>query len=594
MFNFAKTINQARSFLGLATPSMSAGRTSARPRQAAARAPATAKLPALVRPQLRPVSAAVKEQGAVAAADRKPSRKVYTVKDDLPQYIAVVSREGQEYALPQTAQQVMSVLLLEESAAGNVYCVLATGDHFNSALYRDYLQRIEASGGRCRGNGVADAGLISSLARSSAASSDTSEQTTIVRAVLSLFEQAVELKSSDIHIESMGESVEVRMRINGSLRVVSDTWTPEYVEKLALAMYAIAEPLTKPKVFKAPCNFLVMADLPNGVSVQARVEILSTFPKGVDVIFRLQNRSTGSEHEAFDSLENLGFHADQIEEIELMQSLPHSLILALGITGAGKSRTLGTLLDLHYQAHGKTMKRITVESPVEQKYRGCSQISCNPEDFTATLRQILRSDPDLLMVGEIRDEETTELVMNFVLSGHPCMSTLHCDDAPTAVMRLHDKGITLPVLADSTFLGGFIAQKLVPVLCEHCKVEYSPHDASLPGRLHKWVAETTLASDQIYVASADGCAHCKGLGTKGRTVVAETVVFNAEMREAIARGQFSEIRNIWRKQRELDGGAHMHGATKTEHAIYKMRQGRLSPLHVVRELGYAVGEIIQC
>jgi len=232
-------------------------------------------------------------------------------------------------------------------------------------------------------------------------------------------------------------------------------------------------------------------------------------------------------------LEQLGFDAKQLDQIRHAINLPYGLVFLTGPTGCGKTTTLYAILS---EIKSPSKNIMTIEDPVEYKLQGINQVQIKPEiglNFAAALRSFLRQDPDIMLVGEVRDLETAEICLRSALTGHLVLSTLHTNDAPSAVNRLIDIGIE-PYLVAPTLLI-VVAQRLIRILCPDCKEAYEVSKEELKG--------ITLKADLIY--KPRGCHKCNQLGFKGRLSVSEVMAINPEIQNLISqRANFQKIREV--------------------------------------------------
>lgn len=334
----------------------------------------------------------------------------------------------------------------------------------------------------------------------------------VVRLVNSILEQAVKEKASDIHIEPSDTVTNVRMRIDGTLFLTTEIPKNLHMPLLArmkiLAGIDIAEK-------RRPQDGRILIKV-SGKKMDIRV---STIPSifGEKAVMRLLSQDNGHV-----GIENLGFNQEQIEKLKQLITAPHGIILVTGPTGSGKSTTLYSLLQL---INNPEVNIITIEDPVEYTVSGITQIQVNEKidvTFGSVLRSILRQDPDKLMVGEIRDQETAHLAVRVALTGHLVLSTLHTNDAAASINRLVDMGVPNFLLASS--LRGIVAQRLVRKLCPKCKkesevTEQMSHELNIP--------------QGTKIFSPVGCASCRFTGYSGRTVIGELMVIDSTLREMI-------------------------------------------------------------
>ena len=288
---------------------------------------------------------------------------------------------------------------------------------------------------------------------------DMASEAPVIRLVNAMIAEAIEKRASDIHIEPFEKEFRVRYRVDG---VLFNQETPPRELKAAIisrlklmAKLNIAE-RRLPQDGRIKIKML-------GREVDLRVSTLPTL-YGESVVMRLLDRSAGD----FYDLRRLGFDDRMLARMEHFTGLPHGIFLVTGPTGSGKSTTLYSALK---RINLPDKKIITIEDPVEYQMDGINQIHVNPQiglTFAAGLRHIVRQDPDVIMVGEIRDRETADIAIRAALTGHLVFSTLHTNDAPSAITRLTDMGVENYLITSS--LVAVLAQRLVRVICEHCRV----------------------------------------------------------------------------------------------------------------------------
>jgi type IV pilus assembly protein PilB len=255
------------------------------------------------------------------------------------------------------------------------------------------------------------------------------------------------------------------------------------------------------------------------MQIDMRVSTLPTL-HGEKVVIRILNRD-----DSLLDIEKLGFRKDNRERFNRLIKKPYGILLATGPTGSGKSTTLFAALN---KINSPTKNIVTIEDPVEYQLEGINQVQANPKaglTFAKTLRSILRQDPDIVMVGEIRDEETAEIAIRAALTGHLVLSTLHTNDAPSAITRLLDMGIPGYLVASTVI--GVVAQRLVRRLCPDCREEY------IPG-----AEERKFLNDDVEILwrpSGNACDKCTD-GYKGRIAIHEIIEINTEMENMIAEG----------------------------------------------------------
>jgi general secretion pathway protein E len=337
---------------------------------------------------------------------------------------------------------------------------------------------------------------------------DMASEAPVIRLVNAMIADAVEKRASDIHIEPFEKEFRIRFRVDG---VLFNQETPPRELKAAIisrlklmAKLNIAE-RRLPQDGRIKIKVL-------GREVDLRVSTLPTL-YGESVVMRLLDRSAGD----FYDLRRLGFDTRMLERMEYFTSLPHGIFLVTGPTGSGKSTTLYSALK---RINLPDKKIITIEDPVEYQMDGINQLHVNTQiglTFASGLRHIVRQDPDVIMVGEIRDRETADIAIRAALTGHLVFSTLHTNDAPSAITRLTDMGIENYLITSS--LVAVLAQRLVRVVCAHCK---QPNGSAL-----------SPDGEYIEVYRGAGCEQCSGRGYMSRVGIFEMMDVNEEIRRLI-------------------------------------------------------------
>jgi general secretion pathway protein E len=381
----------------------------------------------------------------------------------------------------------------------------------------------------------------------------------VVRTVNDLLETAVELRASDIHIEPGRNGLAVRMRVDGLLRAIA---TPAGVLPQAiisrikiLAGLNIAER-------RLPQDGAARIGV-DGSEIDARVAILPT-QHGESAVIRLLPRDRDLL-----VIDKLGFSARDESTLRRLLTLPHGMIVVTGPTGSGKTTTLATVLSI---LNEPTRKILTIEDPIEYEIAGISQLQAKPSiglTFATALRAFVRQDPEVIMVGEVRDPETAHIAIHAALTGHLVLTTLHTETAAAAVPRLLDLGVE-PFLLRST-LRAVLAQRLVRQLCERCKASrvLTPADLLTDPRFAPF---GLLAGDTI--RESVGCERCGGTGYRGRCGVFEILEITEAIRGLIAEGSDSAT---------IDKLSIRNGmTTMIDDGLAKCRAGITSPAEVLR------------
>jgi general secretion pathway protein E len=381
---------------------------------------------------------------------------------------------------------------------------------------------------------------------------DATDEAPIIRLVNSVLFQAVRQRASDIHFESFERGLVVRYRIDGVLYPVLTP--PKHLQASIIARLKIMAGLNiAEKRLPQDGRFRIRTA---GKDVDLRVSVLPT-SHGERVVLRLLEKEN-----RLLNLSEMGFSQDRLGIIQQLIQLSHGIILVTGPTGSGKTTTLYAALT-HINAPDKNI--ITVEDPVEYQLLGVGQMQVNPKinlTFAAGLRSILRQDPDVIMIGEIRDRETAEIAIHASLTGHLVFSTLHTNDAASAATRLIDMGIE-PFLVASSVVA-VLAQRLLRQVCSDCKQPYQPADEELIrlGIVPPRVRPT------FYRGA--GCPACSQTGYRGRTGIFELLVLDDEIRRFIgSKADSASIRQAAMAKGMVtlkDEGAEkvFHGVTTTE------------------------------
>ncbi len=389
---------------------------------------------------------------------------------------------------------------------------------------------------------------------------DTSDDAPVIRLINGLIAEAVRTKASDIHIEPFEDRLSVRLRVDGVMREVltpSRRVAPLLVSRIkVMARLDIAEK-------RVPQDGRVSLSL-GGRPIDVRV---STLPAryGERVVMRLLDKESARL-----DLDDLGMPAPMLATLKKVLKEPNGIVLVTGPTGSGKTTTLYSALTL---LNDQSRNILTVEDPIEYGLDGVGQTQVNTKvgmTFAAGLRAILRQDPDIVMIGEVRDGETAQIAVQASLTGHLVLSTVHTNSAAAAVTRLRDMGVE-PFLLSST-LTAVVAQRLVRKLCDHCKVGYRPDDAEL--ELLNLKREDV---DVLY--HPKGCEHCNGLGYEGRLGIYELIEMDSKLRSMVhdnAREQdiesyaFSHSSTL-----QASGALHVkNGLTTSEEVLRVVRQAR--------------------
>src|SRR6266511_981283 len=357
------------------------------------------------------------------------------------------------------------------------------------------------------------------------------EDASIIRFVNQVLRDAIELRASDIHLEPFEDELRIRYRIDGVLQEVP---VPAQVKRFQPAIVSRVKILSHLNIAekRLPQDGRIKIRLESN-EVDIRVSVIPML-HGEAVVMRLLRQNA-----ALRGMGELGLDVRELKSFRRVLGLPHGIILVTGPTGSGKTSTLYTALS---EINDTVRKIITIEDPIEYQLRGINQIQVSEKaglTFSRGLRSILRHDPDVILIGEIRDQETAQIAVQASLTGHLVFSTLHTNDAPGALTRLVDMGVEPYLVASS--LEAVLAQRLVRVLCAHCKQE----DTSPTAQAFK--AQLELPGD-VAIYRALGCRECRNTGFYGRQAIFEWMDSDNEIRQLILKNASTDqIRDAARR-----------------------------------------------
>ncbi len=388
---------------------------------------------------------------------------------------------------------------------------------------------------------------------------DLASEAPVIRLVNQLIHRAVDVGASDIHIEPFEDGLHLRYRVDGVLQDSREAppanLGPAIASRIKLLSHMnIAER-------RLPQDGRIMTRV-KGHELDLRVSTIPTV-HGESIVMRVLDRESIRL-----SLPDMGFSADTLRRYQGLLDSPHGVLLVTGPTGSGKTTTLYASLA---SLDSEQLKIITVEDPVEYQLQGVNQIQVQAQielNFARALRAILRQDPDIIMIGEMRDTETAQIGVQSALTGHLVLSTLHTNTAAGAITRLEDMGVERYLITSA--VNGVLAQRLVRTLCKHCK-----HEVALaPEAIRRYGLAPFLADGQTSVYQASGCEHCLDSGYAGRTSIHELFVLDEEMHRVIMSGADATL---------LHAAARKQGmVTLYEDGLRKVVSGKTSLEEVMR------------
>lgn len=387
--------------------------------------------------------------------------------------------------------------------------------------------------------------------------SDSAEEAPVVKLLQTIFDDAVHVHASDIHIEPQDNKLHIRFRIDGVMHLQTQA-DIKIATALVLRLKLMSGLDISEKRLPQDGRFGVKV---KALPVDVRISTMPT-QHGESVVMRLliQNASN------FD-LDKIGMPPDMLARFRKLIHRPSGMVLVTGPTGSGKTTTLYAALN---ELNSHANKIITVEDPVEYRLPGINQVQVNEKidlDFARVLRSTLRQDPDIILVGEMRDEPTAQTGLRAAMTGHLVLSTLHTNDAMTAPVRLIDMGAPRFMVAMS--LLGVVAQRLVRLICEDCKEPYTPTPNELV-----WLKQELGEDANLGFAHGKGCSHCNGTGYQGRIGVYELLEMNNELVEAANHQDTNTFINLARER--------MQGKTLKSQSLQLALAKRTSIAEVMR------------
>jgi len=383
------------------------------------------------------------------------------------------------------------------------------------------------------------------------------EEAPVVKLLQSMFNDATQVRASDIHIEPQESALKIRFRIDGQLHLQTEADSkiaPSLVLRLKLMSGLDISEKRLPQ--DGRLNIKVRDQ-----SVDVRISTMPT-QFGEAVVMRLLNQSSGILQ-----LDKLGMHADMLKRFREIIQRSSGMVLVTGPTGSGKTSTLYAALA---EINTVNKKIITVEDPVEYRLLGINQVQVNEKidlSFSRVLRAALRQDPDILLVGEMRDSETAQIGMRAAMTGHLVLSTLHTRDTAGTLFRLVDMGVPKFMVASSVQV--VLAQRLLRRVCESCKEKYTPTPQE-----GEWLEHEGMAREHWgRLVKGRGCSHCNGTGYRGRMGVYEMLEMNQALVEAATHQDSVHFMKAARD--------YMKGKTLIDHALYQMAMGSTTVMEVM-------------
>ncbi len=384
------------------------------------------------------------------------------------------------------------------------------------------------------------------------------EEAPVVKLLQSVFDDAAQVRASDIHIEPQEGRLQIRFRIDGVLHLQTEA-DIKIATPLALRLKLMADLDISEKRLPQDGRFAMKV---KGQRIDVRISTMPT-QFGESVVMRLLNQAGNTLR-----LESIGMPRKMLERFRAIVQRPNGLVLVTGPTGSGKTTTLYSALA---ELNSVEKKLITVEDPVEYRLQGINQVQVNDKielSFARVLRSALRQDPDIVLVGEMRDQETAQIGLRAAMTGHLVLSTLHTNDAASTPLRLMDMGVPRYMVGGS--LQAVLAQRLVRVICESCSGVYAPTPPE-----QTWLrAELGSFVEQAQFFHGKGCSHCNGTGYRGRTGVYELLEMTRSVTDAANHPDPAHFLRIAQEE--------MGGETLRRHGVALAVQGRTTIAEAMR------------
>lgn len=523
----------------------------------------------------------------------------FETANDLPAYERLLSAMGERFTLSEGLRDKLAVIGLSETLAMILVSKEAHGKHDFASLYTNVHREFPQVEVATTTTAVLlalynKASKSITHARHQQKDRDEREQALSITLFNRYMAEAEVKNASDVHFvirdDHRVDSAAIIFRIDGSLHLQAKIPAINTYQAVGVAYTKLAEPTSRstPTFNPRTAQNCSVSTLLNGKHYKLRYQTVPA-SGGMDVVVRLLPTDDDDDKKSRRTLGELGYSEVQQKQLSLAARIKIGAIIIAGVTGSGKSTTLKVLMTTI--PHRERYKQYSVEDPVEYKMFGVTQISVqrdtNDKDssqaFTASLRVVLRADPDILMVGEIRDTETCSLFKTFIQTGHQGLTTVHASSAIDIPQRLTSSELQLPrdTLGSKNFISALVYQRLIPTLCPHCKVSMSKAD---------WVSDDFrqilrnkfgLDPETMFVTHPEGCDFCDHRGSKGVTVAAEIVVPDKTLRRLLREADDITAEEYWRHTRTAPfTDPDTTGKTALEHALYKAHIGQVDPLVV--------------
>lgn len=473
--------------------------------------------------------------------------------------------------------------------------ILSLKTSYQTLEFMQLIKKAEQEGYKVVRKGTIDSSVLN-LLYDKRLNSDAQKATSNDSIVVAMFEviltDALAENISDIHIEVRPNGGTIRMRKNGEMMTYKpdQRLTFQEANNLCSVMYNVLASTKSVSFDPRDCQQAAVNYTIKEQELKLRYQSVPAYPDGYDVVLRVLPIGRSED---FVPLQKLGYTEQQVNELLSISSRPVGSLIIAGVTGSGKSTTLKNLLMYINANSGYKIKIYSIEDPPEYNIARITQIPVViGKDFDPTkmspfekpIKACMRGDPDIIMVGEVRDKITGDLTKKAVQSGHQVLTTVHATSALGIIDRFQDFGLSRAVLGSPDFLTGLLYQKLLPIVCTSCAIDFNKHinserattkDLAIFSRISGVVDPSKY---KIKIRSEDGCADCKFMGIKGRSVAAEVIMIDIDMMELIAKGESIELMKYWRFLSDRKPfSENMRGKTCMEHGFQKVLAGYVCP-----------------
>lgn len=525
------------------------------------------------------------ETSLVKSTSALPQLTVISKKDEIPPYSALLSATGAPLELIPDWQKNYAVLLISKDRK-DVLILCSTEIYAQKKVDDDYLSIVD----RCNRGGYNRARKIlvkpEVLAiiydnSGDVGQVDTQRAATKIQIEFDdLLRSAMDMSASDIHIEVRRDEAKVRLRVNGDLMDFAE-WPVRYAKIMASVIYQVIADEKDTTFDEArPQDAIIDRELSEVTRVRVRLATIPAYPAGFDMVMRILKMGQDGKRQ---SLDKLGYEKRHLSFIRRAVAKPVGAVIMAGTTGSGKSTSLNSMLGEKIEAHKGKIKVITVEDPPEYVLIGATQVpvvrsrskakagdaAANP--FATVVRAAMRNDPDILMVGEVRDEDSAELLIHAVQSGHQVFTTVHASGGIDIIARLRSNGIQDDVLGGQNFIAALMYQALLPTVCPKCSNDFEHIKRVAETENEHEFVERVMRYIKPHLHSAlrfrndDGCPDCK-LGVIGRSVASEVILPDPYMLQC------------FRDKRDTDAFMHYRrkgGRIALEHGVLKAFRGQV-------------------